>query len=263
MSDRSTNYDFTAVRVFLFFIGHPRSGTTLMANIIDAHPNAIVAFQHNALEEIRAGKSREHLFESLVNNSLYHSQQDTLSNGYGYQINEYQGRAESLYVIGDKTAARSSKILGNNLHLINQIRNVVKMPIRILHMTRNPYDVIATMAKRNGQIDHISDTVETFRNIAYSTQCVIDNLESDEYKTVRLEDMISSPKDTIEDTINWLGLASNAYHLETSVKIVFSHSNQSRHAVQWTPQIVRTVESMCAEYPFLNSYKSTAIESMK
>ncbi|PJF37677.1 MAG: hypothetical protein CUN55_20860, partial [Phototrophicales bacterium] len=112
------------------------------------------------------------LFASLIENSQYHSQQRTLANGYSYHINEYQGRANPLHVIGDKTAARSSKILGNNLQLVNQLRNTVKMPIRVLHMTRNPYDVIATMAKRTGKVDHLNHTVKAFGEIACCTQRV-------------------------------------------------------------------------------------------
>lgn len=247
----------------MFFIGHPRSGTTLLANIIDAHPNAMVAFQHNAIQEIQNRSSRECLFGSLINNSQYHSQQSILANGYSYHINEYQGRADSLHVIGDKTAARSSKILGNNLQLINQVRDAVKVPIRVLHMTRNPYDVIATMAKRTGQVDHLNHIIENYRDIADCTQRVIDNLESDEYKSVRLEDLILSPQDTIEHVIEWLGLTSNIYHLETSEKIVFSRSNQSRNSVQWSRQVVHAIESICAEYPFLRSYQSTVVECVK
>ena len=42
--------DFAAVRTFLLFVGHPRSGHSLVGSLLDAHPDVVVSHELDALE---------------------------------------------------------------------------------------------------------------------------------------------------------------------------------------------------------------------
>ena len=53
-------------------------------------------------------------------------------------------------VIGDKKGGKTSKIFANNdsMKTLEEIAEVVKLPMKFIHVTRNPFDNIATMTLR-------------------------------------------------------------------------------------------------------------------
>ena len=53
-------------------------------------------------------------------------------------------------VIGDKKGGATSSLLRepDKLSILEEIRNVVKVPMKFIHVTRNPFDNIATMLLR-------------------------------------------------------------------------------------------------------------------
>lgn len=107
ISDGVTSFNFNAcreLRTFLFFIGYPRSGHSLIGSIIDAHPQAIVAHEYDVigkwpqLNSSRNGQHRQLLYQ-LYNNSRYHAVSGkrapsaSSSNVYTYHVpNEWQGK---------------------------------------------------------------------------------------------------------------------------------------------------------------------------
>ena len=71
---------WNSVEYMLFFMGHGRSGTTLLAALLDAHPNIIVAREYNvggkwtALS--RDQQTKDYLFQALFSNSFEKSRRD-------------------------------------------------------------------------------------------------------------------------------------------------------------------------------------------
>jgi len=54
----------------------------------------------------------------------------------------------SYKVIGDKKGGRTSEILSDNsakMSILEEISNVVQVPMKFIHVTRNPFDNIATI----------------------------------------------------------------------------------------------------------------------
>ena len=53
-------------------------------------------------------------------------------------------------VIGDKKGGKTSEIFANNdsMETLEEIAEVVKLPMKFIHVTRNPFDNIATMTLR-------------------------------------------------------------------------------------------------------------------
>ena len=56
----------------------------------------------------------------------------------------------SLKVIGDKKGGRTSKILidPSNMSKLEAIRQLVQVPMKFIHVVRNPFDNISTMTLR-------------------------------------------------------------------------------------------------------------------
>ena len=67
-----------------------------------------------------------------------------------YLINRVLTTCFSYKVIGDKKGGRTSKVLTNSskMSILEEINQVVQVPMRFIHVTRNPFDNIATMMLR-------------------------------------------------------------------------------------------------------------------
>lgn len=55
-------------------------------------------------------------------------------------------------MIGDKKGGRTTQLLELNKETLLNISRTVKLPIKIIHMVRNPFDNIATMVLRKLKI---------------------------------------------------------------------------------------------------------------
>ena len=60
---------FARVESLCLFIGYPRSGHSLIGALLDAHPNAIIADELDALKYVHAGFRRNQLFYLLLRGS--------------------------------------------------------------------------------------------------------------------------------------------------------------------------------------------------
>lgn len=55
-------------------------------------------------------------------------------------------------MIGDKKGGRTTQLLELNKETLLNISRTVKLPIKMIHMVRNPFDNIATMVLRKLKI---------------------------------------------------------------------------------------------------------------
>ena len=65
---------FDDIETYCMFIGYPRSGHSLIGSLLDAHPNAIVAHELDALRFVGAGFGKHQLYELLLDNSRRYAQ---------------------------------------------------------------------------------------------------------------------------------------------------------------------------------------------
>jgi hypothetical protein len=59
------------------FVGHNKSGTSMVGSLLDAHPEVILSDEADALDYVRAGFSREQIFHILLGQSRRGSPQRT------------------------------------------------------------------------------------------------------------------------------------------------------------------------------------------
>ncbi|RMH13280.1 MAG: hypothetical protein D6695_04485 [Planctomycetota bacterium] len=71
---------------------------------------SFIAFQRDALGLLAQGARRDEIVSELVESSSLHAQMQVLPNGYGDRIpGQWQGRAKTLRIVGDKKAAAVSE----------------------------------------------------------------------------------------------------------------------------------------------------------
>lgn len=150
------------VKAFVFFVGYPRSGHSIIGSMLDAHPNTVIAHElflfrswWSNIERDRRNVTKSSIFRAIYRSSYTdayrgwrNSKKD--SKGYSLELNyPWQGRYNgSVQVIGDKSGGDTTYTYMNSPsqfrtryhHLIN----VLDIPIRVIHIVRNPFDIIST-----------------------------------------------------------------------------------------------------------------------
>ena len=145
---RAGHRKFEGIESFCTFVGYPRSGHSVVSSILDAHPDAACSHRLDALKFIVRGDSPETIFYRIVRNSERFADSGRRLTGYAYPIrDQWQGRSRELRVIGDQEARWATLRLLRDPELLAGFGR--RHELKFLHVVRNPYDNITTMANRN------------------------------------------------------------------------------------------------------------------
>jgi len=245
---------FDHVRFFCLFVGYPRSGHTLVGSLLDAHRYAIIGLELDALKYVRYGFSREQIFVLLAENSRLQAGRGRQWTGYSYYVpNQWQGRAEQIRVIGDKRGGGSSRRLARDPGLLDRLRQRIGVPLKLIHVVRNPYDNIATMALRKDAAS-LEDAIRLYFKMTDTVARVRRNCAPGEFITVHHEHLIARPADTLQALCDFLELPADGQYLQDCSSIVFESPHHSRNKVAWAEEQLEDVARHCARYDFLADY---------
>ena len=156
--------DFGHVERYCFFVGYARSGHSLIGSLLNAHREMVVSNELNSLRFVQHGFRRNQVFALVLARDAMFGNMGRLWTGYDYSVpNQFQGRFTRLKVIGDKQGGGSTRRLREDLGLIERLRRVVGVPIRVLHVTRNPFDNISRMTV-NSRFD-LQNTIQRYSGL--------------------------------------------------------------------------------------------------
>ena len=106
LKSRRYRGDLASVRAFLVFVGHPRSGHSLVGSLLDAHPRMVVSHELDVLKYVAAGYRRDQLLTLVLEHARVNVAAGRTSWGYSYAVpGQWQGRYRDLAVVGDKRGA--------------------------------------------------------------------------------------------------------------------------------------------------------------
>lgn len=255
---------FSAVRYFLMFIGYPRSGHTLIGALLDAHPNIMIGMEWDAMQYCRLGFRQHQIFYSLIKNSeAFRKVRDNRWTGYNYKVDGmYQGRLRKLTIIGDKFGGRNALWINEEPELLNKLASTLKVPIKIVHVIRNPFDTIATMTRWYKSPKHKKDVTNNLDIVAmiygyFLRVEVMQELKKDERFDIYdlyHESFIQDPKNNLRKLIDFLEEDPFKEYLEKCSDIVYQKPNMSRHELVWPAELISFVENKIREYDFLRDY---------
>jgi hypothetical protein len=243
------------VTAFGAFLGYARSGHTLLAALLDAHPDAVISNELDAFAALRHGFPRLALFHMIRENARAFGAGGAEWTGYSYEVpGGWQGRHRKLRVIGDKKAALSTRRLHNNPWLIERTRRVVGVPVRLIHVVRDPFDHVgARIRHKKGdwtpervmdQLFSIYDAVETIKARALPGEIM----------DLRHEDLISDPRREIDRCREFLGLDPEPEWLDAAAGLVLPRPRGGRERVEWTDARRAAIEERIAKHEFLHAY---------
>ena len=273
-----------SVDSFLFFVGYARSGHSIVASFLDAHPNVVIAHEYTLFSRWAEtpdlfNNRREFLFNTLFNSSHFSAQAGLRQGkggikkkGYSLEVpGWYQGTYEGgITVIGDKAGGMTAQVYRRNkdkfVSVYQQLCSTAGVPVYVIHVVRNPYDNIATMLLYNDHVKQTANVTHKYRNIdalrkqtkAYFVQVesVLGMIKQAGLNdiTIHHSSFVNNPKGTMRRICNSLSVTCSESYLQMVADHTFSTESQSRHMVEWTPELVKTVEANIAKHPILRGY---------
>lgn len=271
-----------AVKHVVLFIGTPRAGGSMFGALLDAHPHICLANEYNVLGRYVDPRHPMPSRQALLADLLWMSRRQARSGRagysaaggtYGYSVPEqFQGRfAPPLRVVGAAKAAVTLFVLQRHAGVLERLQDTVAVPIRFMHVVRNPFDLLSTLHKsitRRGTsrlTTHIDNAFlqlleEHARAMSWHRDCgrIIDRLNAssggDAVLTVYQEEIVRDPAHHLEQAAAFLGLDANPSWVADCSKIVWNNPHASRNDIAWTKGAVAEVCELIRDCPHLQAY---------
>lgn len=242
------------------FIGYPRSGHSLVGSIIDAHPNACISHEMDALATYKKFASATDFFREIQDLSATQAQNGRISYGYSYQFDTLSaGKTEVLQLIGDKKGSGTTQQLIKDIDALKAFTAFVQLPLKIIHVTRNPFDIITTKAGykdlKNVPITTagIAESTAVISAEARMNQQLIDTGLYDIYSFSH-EALVENPAGTLLPLFNFLDLEINTSFIEQISKNLFGQVHQSRKKHAWSTAEIQLVNDSIIQLPIFSNY---------
>jgi hypothetical protein len=249
---------FEDVRTYCMFIGHNKSGTTLIGSLLDAHPNVILADEVDALQYVQAGFKRDQIFHLLLKTSRRELMKGRVTarrlQAYSFLVpGQWQGRFRRLQVIGDSTSGSSTRRLGTSPDLLDRLHRLMNgVEVKFIQVVRNPFDPIAVSMVRGNRT--FEEAVEHYFSKCEFLVDIRKRLAGSSLLVVRYEDFIADPAAGLKSICAFLGIEAEPGYLSACTAVLHKNPVQDRRLIEWTPDPIRLVQEKIGQYDFLAGY---------
>lgn len=253
---------FNEITRFCLFVGHGRSGSTLVGALLNAHPEIVLSNELNVIDYVKKGLSHEELCNLIFYMSRVDARRGSRGGGgYTYAVpNQWQGENESLRVIGDRKAGATAIQLFEQPTLTTKLQRTLHVPLHFICVARNPFDTLATTFRKTTRRPQETPETHLERQIGYffernsAVMNLIDELGENRVKIVLHEALISDPHGKLAELCGFLDVGVDAKYLNDCASIVKPSANISRKTIDWPPALVDQVLRRMEQVPWLKQY---------
>jgi hypothetical protein len=250
------------LKTFCCFVGHGRSGGTLVGALLNAHPNVVMSNELHALRRLRTGMTARQLYRLIYLKSRRQVQRGSIGGGgYSYAISgQWQGRHRELMVIGDRKAGATAHEIVSNPGVLEILNRKVGLEKKFIHVIRNPFDTITTtyhktLPKRGEDADgHLSREIQNYFARSTAVRRIETVFGATAVYHLHHELLLADPIGQLRVLCDFLGIEPFADYLQDCASILTSSPHQSRKLLQWTSHQVDAVMLGIEQCPWLNGY---------
>jgi hypothetical protein len=220
---------------FILFIGYSRSGHSLVAALLDAHPNIVVSHELHAVKHLKTGSPFSEVARAVQLNSYYFNHYGRGYTGYDYQVpGQHQGRCAELKVLGDKKANGTCRALLKDPELVPWLERTIPVPVTFIHVVRNLWDNIASKAHRTGMsLDGAADSY--LRNAAAIHR--LRHRYPEKIIDIYLDELSAAPANSLRRVLACLGVDAEKAYFDDCASIVFQSPRKTQRHFDWSPQL--------------------------
>jgi hypothetical protein len=246
------------LRAFCLFIGYPRAGHTLIGSLLDAHPDVVIAHEVNVLKLVAdENLSPRALFETLQEHAGAEAATPggRRSSGYSHAVpGQWQGQVRTLRVIGSKYGPRTTSWIGRVPDSLATLKRRVHVPLRLLHVVRNPFDIIGRMASITMDGEPERSVTQATEQVARLARINGRLLGQERVLTVRHETFVSDPRAGLRELCAFLGVEPEQDWLDACAALVLPAPKRARDLVEWSVEDRDAVERLIAANEFFAGY---------
>jgi hypothetical protein len=242
--------NFDTLQHYVIFMRYKRSGSALLVNLIDAHPQAVFVRNEEMFGKFKEYESPNHIYNHLYNRSARYRNRPFSANGYKYPI-EGVGSAHDPIIIGHKSSTRRYIPIAEDEQNLHGFQAAVNLPLKFLHLVRSPYDQVNARwqqkewRRKNAPLDEIIAHVREQTSANWKMYQMSEGWG--DYHQVHYEDIQNQPLITMAKVCTFLGLPLLEDHLDNCRKLV--HRTAEPVATTWTADTREQVEHIIEDYP--------------
>ncbi len=251
------------MRTYCLFLGHARSGHSILGALLDAHAQVALSDELDALKYVSAGFSRDQVLWLSVQVARDQAARQRQKRGrggkvYSYEVpGQWQGRTRDLRVVGDSNAGGTVRALSKDHQLLSRLQTLMGgLDLRFVNVARNPYDNIATMMLRSGR-SFESAFERYFENWELIEQ-LAERIGPQPIHTVRHEDLVTAPRESLAGVTRFLGVEPSVEYLDACAAVLYDSPARSRHSVSWSPEQRSRIDARTAGFTALQGYSFEA-----
>lgn len=245
--------EWRTLDAFCLFVGYGRSGHSVLASLLDAHPHAAIAHELHAVKRYFEGVPRQALFDAIWERSQHDAREGRRApraDGGTYE-HRFDGQvktsAEALRVIGDKKGAGTAwQFARRGVDKLDDFRRYLAVPLKCLHVVRNPFDIVAAGLARRGasRFPAVLPIVAEMRRRS----------SGQDWLDVYHEDLVARPSEELRRILSFLGLAEPDGYAERCAGYLYREPHRRRFEVTWPAELREEVTRLIQRHDFLRRY---------
>ncbi len=249
---------FGQVKTFCVFLGHSRSGHSLLASLLDAHKNIVIADEIRALKYLAAGFPVQQVYKLILQNSRQIGELQRERASYRFEVpGQWQGRYETIEAIGEKDGSWTATMALRNFKVIEALFARIPAEIRVLHLYRNPFDVISTIHRRYraaGNPNPLQHSINFYFKRTKGIEKMRRFAPQDSILDLSHEDFVSDPHAGLQQVCSFLSVECYEAFSKACGEIVFAKPQMTRNDVAWDDAAISQVHERARAYDYLRNY---------
>ena len=224
----------------------------MIAAMLNAHPRMVIAHEAHVPNLIERGLGRSAFYASILREDQVFQSRGN-KGIYEFAIpNQWQGRFETLEVIGDKRGGAVTRQLAVDPDFLEKIRRLTGVPLRLIHAIRNPFDNISAISI--WQELTLDQSIDFYFDHCRTTSRLEQFCSQDEMINVYHEDLIRAPERELLRLCEYLEVLPPEDYINDATSVLFSAPTYTRRKLDWSGEQIARVDELKREISFLERY---------